>query len=309
VRRVHQGLNDRFPDSRFEIEDRIVAGADRIIAECPQDRVDLIHYYAADPYRIAVVPCGIDPEEMAPVPRASARSRLGLAADDFIVLQIGRLVPRKGVATAVEGYARFCREAGPSRLVVVGGESDRPDPVLTPEIARLRSIARSVGVEGRTVFTGRREREVLRHYYSAADVFVTLPWYEPFGITPLEAMCCGLPVIGSRVGGIKYTVQDGITGCLIPAADPDALAQCLARLYRDRRLANALGRRGRRRALQRFTWDRVVRQIEAVYEDVLQRAGRLRLQDASRAVQLAGVPQRKRKGARASAAYATPSRH
>ncbi|HEX5421253.1 MAG TPA: glycosyltransferase family 1 protein [Gammaproteobacteria bacterium] len=274
IRRRHQGANDRFPDCRFDIEDRIVREADCVIAECPQDQEDLLDHYGADPERIALVPCGFDPDELWPIERPAARAKLGLDGNAFIVLQLGRIVPRKGIGTVIEGFARFRREASRAELLIVGGESREPDPMLTPEIARLHALADGHGIVDRVSFAGRRDREELRYYYSAADVFVTLPWYEPFGITPLEAMACSLPVVGSRVGGVKYTVRDGVTGCLIPAADPEALAGCLKRLYRDRRLASDYGRCGRARALRWFTWARIVRQIEAAYDDVL-RTGHL----------------------------------
>src|SRR5690606_31634372 len=141
------------------------------------------------------------PDELGPVPRRCAREKLGLPQDAFIALQLGRIVPRKGIATAVEGFGRFLRSSGAdARLLIVGGDSYRPDRACTPEIGRLADVARAESVSDRVIFTGRRDRDVLRYYYSAADVFVTLPWYEPFGITPLEAMACGVPVVGSRVG-------------------------------------------------------------------------------------------------------------
>jgi glycosyltransferase involved in cell wall biosynthesis len=269
IRRIHQGANDRFPDCRFEIEERVVRDADLVIAECPQDHEDLVDHYAGDPERITIVPCGFDPGELWPIERREARMRLGLDRDDFIVLQLGRIVPRKGIGTVVEGFARFRREAGRAQLLIVGGATRAPDPALTPEIGRLDGLARMHGVVEHVRFVGRRDRDELRYFYSAADVFVTLPWYEPFGITPLEAMACAIPVVGSRVGGVKHTVQDGVTGCLIPAADPDALAACLKRLYRDRRMAEDFGRCGRTRALRWFTWPRVARQIESAYDEVL----------------------------------------
>ncbi len=272
IRRAHQGNADRFPDSRFRIEERIVRAADRIIAECPQDRSDLMHFYGADPERISVVPCGFDPAELAPVPREAARAALGLPRNAFVVLQLGRLVPRKGIATAIEGFAGFVREGGaPSdaRLLIVGGESRRPDPARTPEIGRLQRVAYAAGVADRVSFVGRRDRNVLRYYYSAADVFVTLPWYEPFGITPLEAMACAVPVIGSRVGGIKYTVRDGTTGLLVPPDEPAALARALVALERNAGLREAMGRSGRARVVRRFTWEHVAQGIEAAYERVL----------------------------------------
>ena len=89
---------------------------------------------------------------------------------------------------------------------------------------------------------------MLRYYYGAADVFVTVPWYEPFGITPVEAMACGVPVIGARVGGIKYTVQDGRTGFLVEPRDPAGLAHRVAQLLSDPAIPRLFARRGRKRA-------------------------------------------------------------
>jgi phosphoheptose isomerase len=271
VRRVFQGKNDNFPDARFEIEDRTIAAADRVIAECPQDMEDLTHLYQADPQQVTIVPAGFDPQEMQPIDKAEARKQLGLAEDERIILQLGRIVPRKGVETVVVGLARLVHEHGvAARLLVVGGESEDPDPAATPELARLMKIAAKEKVSEYVTFVGRRQRDMLKYYYSAADVFVSTPWYEPFGITPLEAMACGTPVIGSNVGGIKYSVADGKTGFLVPPKDPDALAERLARLFKD----PALLKRFRRQAIQRvqkhFTWEKVAQQLAVVYEEVIQ---------------------------------------
>lgn len=271
IRRAHQGTADRFPDSRFQHEERIVYAADRIIAECPQDRSDLMTHYAADPTRISIVPCGFDPEELWPIPRHCARARLGLPQNAFLVLQLGRLVPRKGIATAIEGFARFVHSTGiDARLLIVGGDDYEPSAERMPEIARLSRVAADARIANHVLFTGRRDREVLRYYYSAADVFVTLPWYEPFGITPLEAMACGIPVVGSRVGGVKHTVIDGKTGCLVPPEDPEALARSLTALHADARMRDGMGEEGRARVVRHFTWKRVARALERVYDGVLE---------------------------------------
>jgi glycosyltransferase involved in cell wall biosynthesis len=269
VRKLHQGEADRFPPERLAIEDAVIEGAERVIAECPQDRADLAMLYAADPARVTVIPCGFDRAEFWPVPRALARRTLGYRIDERILLNIGRLVPRKGVDNAIRGLGRLARSHGiDARLVIVGGNSDLPHPDNTPEIGRLRAIAEEEGVASRVTFTGRRSREFLKLYYSAADVFVTTPWYEPFGITPLEAMACGVPVVGSDVGGIRFSVADGVSGALVPPNDPDALAARLAELYRDPEALREYGRNGQRRVNAQFTWQKVGRAIGALYEQV-----------------------------------------
>jgi glycosyltransferase involved in cell wall biosynthesis/phosphoheptose isomerase len=281
VRRLHQKQADEFPDERFAVEDRIIAEADRILAECPQDEEDLIRLYNAEPAKIAMVPCGFDPTELAPISKPLARFALNLPPEEKVILQLGRMVPRKGVDTTIRGFARLVNKHGiEARLLIVGGESDNPDPVATPEMGRLQEIARAEGVAERVTFVGRRGRETLKYYYSAADVFVTVPWYEPFGMTPLEAMACGTPVIGSNVGGIKFSVRDGETGYLIPPNDPDALGERLAHLYQHPKLLAVLSRQAIRRANDLFTWQKVTNSVAAVYEEVLA-AGRSGQRDAA----------------------------
>jgi phosphoheptose isomerase len=241
-----------------------------VIAECPQEEEDLIRLYNADPSRITIIPGGFDPSEFWPISKVLARVSLHLPPDEPIILQLGRMVPRKGVDNVIRGFARLHRHHGvQARLLVVGGDSNDADPVATPEIGRLASVAREEGVAERVVFVGRRGREVLKYYYSAADIFVTTPWYEPFGITPVEAMACGTPVVGSNVGGIKFTVRDGETGYLVPPEDPEALGDRLANLCQNPRLMNVFRRQAIRRANDLFQWRHVANGVAALYEEVL----------------------------------------
>jgi phosphoheptose isomerase len=270
VRRQHQGDADGFPEERSTVEDRVIAEADHIVAECPQDEEDLIQLYNADPAKITIVPCGFDPAEFFPISKALARVVLGIAPEERIILQLGRLVPRKGVDNVIRGFARLVQRHNiGARLLIVGGESDEPDEEATPEIARLREIARAEGVEDDVQFVGRRGRDALKYYYSAADIFVTTPWYEPFGITPVEAMACGTPVVGANVGGIKFTVRDGETGYLVAADNPDALGERLSHLYRHPKLLSVFRYQAVRRVNDLFTWRKVTDSIALLYEDVL----------------------------------------
>ncbi len=270
VRRIHQGEDDGFPDVRFEIEERIAAEADRIIAECPQDEEDLIKLYNADPARISIVPCGFNSKELWPVDKNTARKMLSLPEDEPVVLQLGRMVPRKGVANVIRAMALLRdKHHIVARLVIVGGETGRPGSPPSTEMERLRSIANEEGVEDLVSFVGQKSRDQIRDYYSAADIFVSTPWYEPFGITPVESMACGTPVIGSNVGGIKFTVVDGKTGYLVQPKDPAMLAERLAKLLGNPSLLEQFGKLGIRRVNRHFTWKKVVRSIADIYEEIL----------------------------------------
>jgi glycosyltransferase involved in cell wall biosynthesis len=268
VRRQHQGADDRFPDVRFAVEDLVAAEADRIIAECPQDQADLTGLYHADPGKISLAPCGFDPGEFGPVEQDAARRRLHLPTGEPVVLQLGRMVPRKGVDNVILGVAELIKAYGiPARLVIVG--SDQPYAGESSELNRLARIADDAGIRQWVSFMGQQERDRLKDYYNAADVFVTTPWYEPFGITPVEAMACGTPVIGANVGGIKYTVLDGVTGYLVPPKDPVALAARLADLLSDPDRRARFSRQALRRANELFTWQQVALMLSMAYQDVL----------------------------------------
>jgi glycosyltransferase involved in cell wall biosynthesis len=247
VRRRHLGAEDRFPAERFAIEARLAQESRRIIAVCKQDLEDLTLLYGADPSRIDIVPCGVDAQEIVAADAQRARATLGLAPDEFIVLSVGRLVRRKGVENIVRAIAELKRQGRAVRLCIVGGNSESPSEEATPEIGRLAAVAESLGVRSQVHFAGRRSRAELGLYYSAADVFVSTPWYEPFGITPLEAMICSRPVVASAVGGLKSTVVDGVTGYLVEPENPAALAA------------------GQRRAASKYSWTLVAERTADVY--------------------------------------------
>jgi D-inositol-3-phosphate glycosyltransferase len=273
VRRSHQGKNDWFPDEGFAVEERVLADADQIVALCPQDRDDLVNLYQADPSRITIIPNGFRSDEIYPVDKLFARMALNLEPKEKIILQLGRLVPRKGIDNVIRALAHMRREHNfEARLLVVGGESEEPDPKITPEIGRLQKLAQAEGVGDLVTFVGRRSRNMLHYYYSAVDVFTTTPWYEPFGITPLEAMACGTPVIGSNVGGIKSTIVDGKTGFLVPPNNPAILSQRIIELLSSNTLMTYFKENAVRHVNENFTWMKATHLTANMYERVAARS-------------------------------------
>ncbi|WP_241153760.1 glycosyltransferase [Nocardioides pantholopis] len=253
VKRRHQGEADTSPPERIEQEARLCAEVDRVIATCT-DEVGELERLGLAPGRASVIPCGVDTRQFRPGPgRVSPQGR-------HRVLVIGRMVPRKGVDTVIEAVA----DLPEVELVIAGG----PPPARLAEDPHLRALcalAQRAGVAHRTRFLGGVAQRDVAALIRGCSVVATVPWYEPFGITPLEAMACGRPVVGSAVGGLLDTVVPGRTGELVPPRDPVALAAALRELLADPARRAAYGEEGRRRAVAHYDWDQVVRRTEEVY--------------------------------------------
>ncbi|GAA1990389.1 glycosyltransferase family 1 protein [Terrabacter lapilli] len=254
VKRHQQGARDTSPPERLGIERRLCRQVDRVIATC-SDEVEELGRMGLPARRATVVPCGVDTDVFRPYavpPRERPR-----------LLSIGRLVERKGVGNAIEALA-----AVPDVDLVVAGGPHPSQLDTDPEIRRLREVARRFRVEDRVTFLGGVGRDDVPRLMNEADIVVAVPWYEPFGIVPVEAMACGRPVVGSAVGGLLDTVLPGQTGELVPPRRPDALAGVLRRLVADEETREAYGRAGRDRAVALYRWSCVAAATEDVYADV-----------------------------------------
>ena len=271
VKRRHQGDYDTSPADRVAIETALARDVDQVVATCSDELSELLAA-GAEHDRVSVVPCGVDTAHFTPEgPTALRAGALGRGSPGrrHRLVTVSRLVERKGVETIV----RALPVLDDAELLVVGGP---PAAALhrDPEAIRLSALADDLGVLDRVQLVGRVDHGDLPAVLRSADVVVATPWYEPFGIVPLEAMACGRPVVGSAVGGLLDTVEEGVTGALVPARDPAALAAALRTLLDDRRLRERWGRAARVRVLERFGWDRVAAATERAYAEVLGRRGR-----------------------------------
>jgi glycosyltransferase involved in cell wall biosynthesis len=283
TKRRHQGAADTSPPDRIAVEREIVRRVERVVASCPHEIEELASDYGAERERVAMIPLGVDRETFRPMPRGEARRLVGhgLHDDDRVIVYVGRVLPRKDIRNVIEALALLGQQGlewgSRVKLLVVGGETREPDSVFTPELGELRRLAEARGVADRVIFTGKRSKEELRSCYGAGDVAVTTPWYEPFGLTPLEAMACGRPVIGAAVGGIGFTVMHGETGLLVPPRDPERLATAFADLLGSPDRSAEMGAAARRRVETEFSWSRVAEQTAALYRAVIREAPPVRL--------------------------------
>jgi rhamnosyl/mannosyltransferase len=208
--------------------------------------------------RCSVVPYGVDLQAFTPTEDEAAEiARRRATATEGSVLFVGVLRPYKGVDVLLKAMARV-----QARLVVVGRGPNRLE---------LSSLAARLGVTNRVTFLGQvsdSERRILLH---ACDVFVlpSIDRREAFGLSQLEAMACGKPVVSSDLPGVRFVNKNQMTGLLVPPGDSDALAAALQRLLGDERLRETLGNAAKRRAELEFSADRMVRRVQQVYEEVL----------------------------------------
>jgi glycosyltransferase involved in cell wall biosynthesis len=180
---------------------------------------------------------------------------------------VGRLVPRKGVDLVIRALP-YLKAAGfdDVELLIVGGGGDSNTLNNDPEIRRLLGLAAELGVSEQVTLQGQVSRGEMPGIFRSADAVVCAPWYEPFGIVPLEAMACGVPVVAAAVGGLRDTVVDHATGLHVPPRDPEAIGSALSLLLENPTLRASLGRAGEQRARTRYSWDRVAAETEKAYQ-------------------------------------------
>ncbi|HUG16055.1 MAG TPA: glycosyltransferase [Thermomicrobiales bacterium] len=255
---------------RLETEQRLLSVMDNIVAPNPDERAEMVWRMGAENSHICVIPPGVDLDRFHPHDSRSARQTLDLP-ENPIVLFVGRVDPMKGIETLIDGFAALRHQQRwtnlPPKLVFIGGSLvPTPNgPVPGPDLQPVIERARQLGVLEDIVFKGSEPQDLLPDYYAAATVCAVPSRYESFGLVAVEAMACGLPVVASRAGGLKFTVEEDISGILVPPNDPGALAEALGRIIRDPDLRASM-RVGARQAAIRFSWQTIGPAMLNLYE-------------------------------------------
>ncbi len=228
-----------------------------LIASSQATADEFITHYRVPPERVTVVPLGIDTEFFRPLPQAATalRRELGLAAGERVVLYVGFSTPRKGLETLAEALPQLGSDV---RLLMVGQwEKGYREKVM-------RALGRH---RDRVLELGYVPDADLPPLYALADLFVFPSLLEGFGLPPVEAMACGVPVVASAVGSLPEVVADA--GLLVPPHDADALAGAIQSLLDDDALRRGLGERGRQRATAQFDQSQMVSRTLGVYRSML----------------------------------------
>ena len=260
------------------IEESAFLTADAVIAVSEGMRRDIVRSYPGlDESRVSVVHNGIDLQRWTPHRDDELVRALGIDVNRPTVVFVGRITRQKGLTFLLQAIDKLSDDV---QVVLCAGAPDTPE-ILAEVQERVTELqSRRTGVVWLDRLLSQQE---LVAVLSAATTFVCPSIYEPLGIVNLEAMACGLPVVGTATGGIPEVVEDGVTGRLVPidqATDgtglplhPETfvndLASALTEVLDDPIRARMMGQAGRARAEQDFGWERIARSTAAIYKSLL----------------------------------------
>jgi len=236
--------------------------------------------------RCRTVHNGRDTNFFAPANRQSDKSKNQVKR----LLYVGRVSPEKGVHVLLDAFEKVLGNYPQAQLDIIGLQRQLPPEFLVAlsddnkvtdlasfydgssqysYFSYLQKRARSLGIESHVTFTDNLPHLQLLNHYRAADVFVFPSiWDEPFGNPPVEAMAVGVPVIATQSGGITETVENGKTGLLVEQGNANALARATLRLLENEDLMDSMGKAGRKRAVELFSWERIVEQLLGLYRSI-----------------------------------------
>jgi D-inositol-3-phosphate glycosyltransferase len=245
-------------------EEQVVAEADRLIASTAEEADELIGLYDADPSRVRTIAPGVDLDAFAPGDSAAARRGLGLPEHAPALLFVGRIQPLKAPDVLLRAAALLRVEHPDLQVVVLGA----PSGTGLAEPHWLAGLAEDLNLADTIRFVPPASREIVAHYYRAADITVVPSYNESFGLVALESQACGTPVVAAAVGGLTTAVADGVSGVLVDGHDPDQWAKVLGDLLRTpgplRQLA--AGARGH---AEQFSWQRTTDGLLAAYAEAI----------------------------------------
>ncbi|WP_284651242.1 glycogen synthase [Flavobacterium terrisoli] len=259
------------------IENHAYNTADGIIAVSEQMKTDVIEAYGVAPEKVTVIHNGIDPDFYSPTFDNDLLKEYGINPDIPFVLFVGRITRQKGISQLISAAKYFNADC---QIVLCAGAPDTPEIAKETEelIADLKASRNGV-----ILISEMLPREKVKVLYSHARVFACPSLYEPFGIINLEAMSCETPVVGSAVGGIPEIIVEDQTGYLIelesisrtdfnpkyPETFQKNFAAKVNQLLDDENLATQLGKAGRQRVLEKFSWASIAKTTYNYYTAVI----------------------------------------
>ncbi|MBF0386391.1 MAG: glycogen synthase [Candidatus Omnitrophica bacterium] len=262
------------------LEKTAIELSDAVIAVSQETKNDILRHFQISADKITVIPNGIDLEEYHNVKEPERLARFGIDPNKPYLLFVGRITRQKGIIHLIRAIKHLKTAM---QIVLCASSPDTEEIAREMEEQLQEARTRHPGIIWIQEMVSLADKRAL---YSQAAIFCCPSVYEPFGIINLEAMACETPVVATAVGGIKEAVADGITGILVPVELKDSLlaepvnpekfahdlAKAIDHLMADEPLRSRMGKAGRERASNLFSWDHVARQTLGLYETLHQRS-------------------------------------
>jgi len=247
-------------------EKKLMKRSDALIAVSMHTRKELVELYGVAEEKIHVIYNGVDVHKFRKDgDRAGVRRELGIEEEQKVILCVGRLYYRKGLATLLQSIPKVVQKFADVKFVISGKGFKRDED-------NLRALAEKLKIEGSVMLLGYFPDERLPDLYAASDIFVLPALYENFPFAILEAQSTGLPVISTRVGGIPEFLTSNENGLLVEPGDPEQLAEVVLVLLEDPELATELGTCGRRLVEEKFAWPSIAGKVVDLYQRMSQAA-------------------------------------
>ncbi|MEX2028451.1 MAG: glycosyltransferase, partial [Candidatus Curtissbacteria bacterium] len=220
-------------EKRIQTEEILANQINNFIASSPIEKHLLNKTFSIPTEKIEFIPIGVDTKLFRPIEEQEAKKILKIKNSAKVIISVSRIEENKGIETLIRAFQKIESIWPEALLYIVGGEKNQLK--RGNEIYQLKKLAKQLGLARKVKFAGQVDQKKLYLYYSAASVCAVPSYYETFGIVPLEAMACGIPVVASNTGGLKFTVRNGKTGFLAKPKDANDLFEKInSALYLDK---------------------------------------------------------------------------
>ncbi len=271
-KRQQMGGDPNDMDARYRFRHRIAeelrifnsVAAQTVTSEVQKGKLAELYSFSAD--NIVIIPPGVDVDRFRPLAAGEAPVDTGLPAR--YILCLSRIDANKGHDLLLNAFD-IVRKSVPDVRLVIGGGSANPEEREAGVLANIWNIITKRGMTDRVSIIGYIADEMMAPTYRQAEMFVLPSLFEPFGMTAQEAMACGVPVVASKLGGIRDVITTGENGLLVDPANAAEFAAGITRLLEDDRLRAAIGTAARRSVAETYSWEAIANRSVALYEKYL----------------------------------------
>lgn len=235
--------------------------AQTVTTKVQKGKIEQLYGFTSD--NMVVIPPGVDVHIFRPIKPGDRKIKTGLP--NRYIFCLGRIDPNKGHDLLLNAFD-IVRKVIPAIDLVIGGGSPKPQQRELEVLSAMKKIIAEKDMHSRVHIVGYVPDELLVPFYQQAELFVLPSIFEPFGMTALEAMACGKPIVASKFGGIKDVISSGDHGLLVDPSNINEFADAIIMLLKNRRLAESMGQEGCKTVHRSFSWEAIAERHIAFYE-------------------------------------------